>query len=219
MDGDGFVQFWPSIERVAVGGTNPILVDRVGAQLLGLWNHADLARELGGHATSPLLETAAKRFGVDITSPAVTGDGAALLSGTRPVHFVGMASFSVHFDASPAFTPAAIGALGAAAAPAATPTAPPAAPRPVVHAAALGDATIVLDSFDKDEAWSKATPATWDTDTAGERHGHRHARALPWPELIAKSRGMVNEGKISTADYLTDLANIAADLKQRKETT
>ncbi len=38
-------------------------------------------------------------------------------------------------------------------------------------------------------------------------------------ELIAKSRGMVNEGKISTADYLTDLANIAADLKQRKETT
>ena len=38
-------------------------------------------------------------------------------------------------------------------------------------------------------------------------------------ELIAKSRGMVNEGKISAADYLTDLANIAADLKQRKETT
>jgi uncharacterized protein (DUF362 family) len=53
MGGDGFGKRWPSAENVAIGGTNPILVDRVGAELLGLWDNADLARELGGHKTSP----------------------------------------------------------------------------------------------------------------------------------------------------------------------
>jgi uncharacterized protein (DUF362 family) len=182
MGGDGFEKLWPSAEKVAVGGTNPILVDRVGAQLLGLWDRADLARELGGHRTSPLLEVAAKRFGVDIASPAVTGDGAALVSGARSTHFVAMASFTLHSDATPALSPAAIAALGPGATPAAVPSpspASPAAPRPVVHAAALGDATIALDGYDKDEAWSKATPVTWDTDTAGEPTGIvTHARFL-----------------------------------------
>jgi len=185
MGGDGFEKLWPSVEKVAVGGTNPILVDRVAAQLLGLWDRADLAKELGGHRTSPLLEAAAKRFGVDIASPAVTGDGAALLSGPRPVHFVAMASFSIHSDATPALSPAAIGALGSPATPAATPTASAAATRPVVHAAALGDATIVLDGHGKDEAWSKATPVTWDTDTAGEPTGIvTRARFLHAPDAL-----------------------------------
>jgi hypothetical protein len=149
--GDGFEKLWPSAERFAVGGTNPILVDRVGAQLLGLWDNKDLARELGGHATSPLLETAAKRFGVDIASPAVTGDGAALLSAPRPVHFIGMASFAIHSTASP---------------PAAAPASPP-VDRPVVHAANLGGDTILVDGHALDAAWARATPVTWDTDTAG----------------------------------------------------
>ena len=83
MGGDGFGKRWPSAENVAIGGTNPILVDRIGAAFLGLWDNADLARELGGHRTSPLLEVAAKRFGVDIAAPVVEGDGAALLATKR----------------------------------------------------------------------------------------------------------------------------------------
>jgi uncharacterized protein (DUF362 family) len=158
MGGDGFSQFWPSKESFAVGGTNPILVDRVGGQLLGLWNNADLARELGGHATSPLLETAAKRFGVDLTAPAVTGDGAGLLATARPVHFLGMAGFTIHSDATPSLTPAQIGALGAP---------PPAVVRPVAHAAPLGDGAIVIDGKGDDAPWSQAKPVSWETDYAG----------------------------------------------------
>jgi hypothetical protein len=158
MGGDGFSQFWPSKESFAVGGTNPILVDRVGGQLLGLWNNADLARELGGHATSPLLETAAKRFGVKLDAPAVTGDGAGLLATTRPVHFVGMAGFAIHSDATPPLSSAQVGALGEP---------PPAVVRPVVHAASLGTGAIVIDGKGDDAPWSKATPVSWDTDYAG----------------------------------------------------
>jgi uncharacterized protein (DUF362 family) len=157
MEGDGFEQLWPSRERFAIGGTNPILVDRVGAQMLGLWDNADLARELGGHKTSPLLETAARRFGVDIAAPTVTGDGAGLLAGPRPVHFLGMAGFAIHSDASPPLLPAQLGALGASAAP---------VERPVAHAAALGTDTITLDGKADDAAWARAKPVTWDTDYA-----------------------------------------------------
>jgi hypothetical protein len=164
MDGDGFEELWPSKEKYAVGGTNPILVDRVAAQLLGLWNNADLARELGGHATSPLLETAAKRFGVDIApQPTVTGDGASLLSTPRPVHFLGMAGFTIQSDPTPALTPAQIAALRGTSA--AAPSAP--AEKPVAHAAALGSDEITLDGKADDRAWSRATPVTWDTDYAG----------------------------------------------------
>lgn len=175
--GDGFEKLWPSAERFAVGGTNPILVDRVGAQLLGLWDSKDLARELGGHATSPLLETAAKRFGVDIASPAVTGDGAALLSAPRPVHLIGMASFTIHSTSAPSAPPPA-------APPTASSAAPPAPPadRPVVHAANLGGDTIVVDGRSLDAAWARATPATWDTDYAGNPTGiATHARFMHSP--------------------------------------
>jgi uncharacterized protein (DUF362 family) len=161
--GDGFEKLWPSAERFAVGGTNPILVDRVGAQLLGLWNNADLARELGGHATSPLLETAAKRFGVDVAAPAVTGDGAALLDAPRPVHFVAMASFAIH-------SAAGTGTATATATATATPTVT-AAERPVAHAAALGGDAIVLDGRADDEAWKRATAVSWDSDYAGAATG------------------------------------------------
>ena len=52
MGGDGFEKLWPSAEKVAVGGTNPILVDRVGAQLLGPVGSGRSRRgELGGHHT------------------------------------------------------------------------------------------------------------------------------------------------------------------------
>ena len=134
-----------------------------------------LGRELGGHRTSPLLEAAAKRFGVDIASPEVVGDGAALLATARPVHFLGMAGFAIHSDATPPLTPAQIGALGGGAA-----DHPP--PKPVVHAAALGDATITLDGRGNEAAWARAKPVTWDTDYAGISTGTTtHARFLHSP--------------------------------------
>lgn len=95
MHGDGFDQLTPLPDAVALGGTNAVLVDRVGAELLGLWNSKALAAELGGHMTSPLLEVAAKRLGIDIAKPQVIGDGATLLASPRPAYLIGMAGFTV----------------------------------------------------------------------------------------------------------------------------
>ncbi|MDB4995039.1 MAG: hypothetical protein JWM74_2471 [Myxococcaceae bacterium] len=148
MGGDGFQKLYPSAESYGVGGTNPIFVDRVGSALLGLWDVPELGKELGGHTSSPLIEVAAKRFGVDITHPVVTGDGAALLDAPRPIHFVGMAPFAIHRDAK----------AGSA----------PTAERPVAHAA-RGEATI--DGKGNDAAWANATAVTWDTDTKGAPTG------------------------------------------------
>ncbi|HEU0034619.1 MAG TPA: DUF362 domain-containing protein [Kofleriaceae bacterium] len=95
MQGDGFVKLEPTPEPVAIGGTNVILVDRVGAEYLGLWNNDALGKELGGHKTSPLLEVAAKRFGVDLAKPKVIGNGAELLGKPRAAHLIGMANFEI----------------------------------------------------------------------------------------------------------------------------
>lgn len=141
MGGDGFGKRWPSDEDYAIGGTNPILVDRVGAQMLGLWDNDDLARELGGHRTSPLIETAAKRFGVDIAKPAVGGDGAGLLATKRPVHLVGMSGFSLLSDDAP-------------------PEPFPGAPRKTTSR----EAHAVSGGAD---ALASAPPVTFDTDWAG----------------------------------------------------
>jgi uncharacterized protein (DUF362 family) len=116
MTGDGFEVLIPTAEPVAIGGTNAIAVDRVAAQYLGLWDSAALAAELGGHRTSPLLEVAARRFGVDITSPALAGDGAALLAAPRAPYLVGMADFTV--GSPPGATAAALHARPAATPPA-----------------------------------------------------------------------------------------------------
>jgi uncharacterized protein (DUF362 family) len=99
MNGDGFETLLPIAEPVAIGGTNVIRVDRVGAAFLGLWDSDALARELGGHRTSPLLEAAAARFGVDLADVAVTGDGAALVARRRPAHLIAMAGFTIDEDA------------------------------------------------------------------------------------------------------------------------
>jgi uncharacterized protein (DUF362 family) len=142
MGGDGFGKRWPSDEDYAIGGTNPILVDRIGAQMLGLWDNADLAKELGGHKTSPLIETAAKRFGVDIAKPTVEGDGAALLATKRPVHLLGMSGFSLLSDDKP---------------PEAFPGAPRGAIAREAHAAPGGE-----------DALATAPAVTFDTDWAGK---------------------------------------------------
>jgi uncharacterized protein (DUF362 family) len=182
MGGDGFQLLRPSNDLVAIGGTNPVLVDRVGSAFLGLWNNPNLARELGGHASSPLIEVAAKRYKLDLRAPALAGDGASLLDGPRPVHFKAMAPFSIDWDppgAPPVRTglPAPVSAASAASAdpdPPPAASAAPAAPapgKPEVHAAPLGAETITIDGKADDAAWSRATPVEFATDYAGNPTG------------------------------------------------
>ncbi len=141
MQGDGFQKLYPVRDHVAIGGTNVIRVDRVAAEFLGAFGRTELARELGGHTTSPLLEVAAKRFGVDIASrPTVDGDGAALLDAPRPYHFVAMAPYSIDVEPTP---------------------------RPTVHAASLGAETIHIDGVSDEPAWARAAPISWSTDFRG----------------------------------------------------
>lgn len=162
MNGDGFQKMVPSTESVAIGGANPILVDRVGAQLLGLWNNEELGRELGGHTTSPLIEVAAKRFGLDLSAPEVVGDGASLLDAPRPVSFVGMAGFTLES-----------GVPG-----------PAAAAKPEAHAAHVeGEGRAhepVVDGRLDDAAWKAATPVTFDTDYAGNKTQIATTARLLW---------------------------------------
>ena len=73
-----------------------VRVDRVALELLGVWQNQDLAARLGGAHTSPLVTVAAKRFGVDITNVAVTGNGASMLGHKRPYDFFSMAGFEIH---------------------------------------------------------------------------------------------------------------------------
>jgi len=144
MGGDGFEHLFPSAENVAIGGTNAVMVDRVVAAYLGLWNSDALGRELDGHKTSPLLEVAARRLGIDITTPAVTGNGAALLDARRPAHLIGMAGFEIdeaehgHVDSD----------------------------TKEVHALHLaGDPPNIDGTID--DAWAAATPIHFDTDWQG----------------------------------------------------
>ena len=102
MDGDGFGLLVPVADKIAIGGTNPIAVDRVGAEFLGLWNNERLGLGLAGHKTSPLLEIAAKRFDVDINHVDVVGDGAPLISKPRPIRFQALAPFGIDTTPTPA---------------------------------------------------------------------------------------------------------------------
>jgi uncharacterized protein (DUF362 family) len=200
VGGDGFQQVRPSAEMVAIGGTNPVLVDRVGAAFLGVYDSAALARELGGHRTSPLIEVAAKRYKLDLGATVITGDGAKLLEKPRPVHFKSMNGFAIDSDPPGVQTPLAPDwtALRAHAgsppspSPSVAPAAPPAtdtqvplgapAPqsrpvqatpsgKPEVHAAALGNETIAIDGSGEDAAWARALATSWDTDYAGAKTG------------------------------------------------
>jgi len=165
MGGDGFQKLQPTDEKLAIGGTNPIRVDQVGARVLGLWDNSALAKELKGHKTSPLITTAAKRFGVDLGDVAVEGDGASVLDAPRPVHFVGMAPFQLHSGGAPIVEPAVPSSAG-----------------PVAHAAPLGAAKIAIDGDATDPAWTRATKATWTTDFTGEDAGVRTNVRFVWSE-------------------------------------
>ncbi len=149
MSGDGFVALYPSPESVAIGGTNAIMVDRVGAQYLGLWNNAALGAELGGHKTSPLLEVAAKRFGVDVQNPKLVGDGAELLASPRPARLITMAGFELGGEPPGEVIPAAV------------------LPNEVHAARLAGDAPAIDGVIDA--AWSAAKPIVFATDWAGHK--------------------------------------------------
>lgn len=179
MGGDGFHELVPLIEGVAVGGTNAIAVDRVGAELLGLWQNHALARELGGHTTSPLIEVAAARFGVDLQAVKVVGDGAALLSEKRPVHFIATAPFRLETSAgladardAPAGEQHEVGEQHAAT-----------DRKPVAYAYHLpAGATISVDGRADEPAWKSAREVSWTTDYAGRDTGIATRVRFAWAD-------------------------------------
>ncbi len=137
--GDGFQKLYPLPDQFAVGGTNVVLVDRIASEMLGFWDNAELAKELGGHKTSPLLEVAAKRFSIDLgPRPPLAGDAEKLLAKSRPVHFDAMAPFSIHHDL-----------------------------RSEMHAALLGSDAITIDGVATDAAWTRAPAQTFLGDWSG----------------------------------------------------
>lgn len=149
MDGDGFDELFPRAENVVIGGTNAVLVDRVAAQYLGLWDNDALADNLGGHRTSPLLEVAATRFGLDLAAPAIVGDGAELLARPAVAHLHGMAGFE----------------LGAHPSSGIAEVVPDGATRDV-HARRVAGTPPAIDGA-IDDAWAAATPFEFATDWAG----------------------------------------------------
>ncbi len=169
MGGDGFWQLYPSEELVAIGGTNPVSVDGVGAELLGLSDNARLANELGGHRTSPLITVAAKRYGLDLKTVPIEGDAAGLLSKPRAFHFRSMAGFEVHSSPETPWSPVARSA-----------------PPPVVvaarelHAASVESDSMVIDGKGDDAVWARARAVNWDTDWSGAPTGISTRARFAW---------------------------------------
>lgn len=204
MAGDGFQLMVPSAEMVAIGGTNPVRVDKVAAEFLGVWDSAALARELGGHRTSPLIDAAAKRFKLDLKATVVEGDGAELLKSPRPVHFKAMAPFRL--DWNPGQAPLAGG----------PPKGVPAAPLPVdqknpsdnasntkkleARAAALGETEeLVMDGKAGEAAWARAVPVQWNTDYAGASTGYATKARFLWSK-----KGLAVLFELTGAGFFTD---------------
>lgn len=159
MGGDGFQKLYPSAEKLAIGGTNPVLVDQVGARVLGLWDRPELEKEIH-HRTSPLIEVAAKRFGIDLADVRVEGNGSGVLDKPRPARFVGLAPFEI----GGAETSVVVKPVANASA----------------HAAPLGGAKIMVDGRGDDPAWARATPVEWTTDYAGKDSGIKTRARFVW---------------------------------------
>jgi uncharacterized protein (DUF362 family) len=160
VSGDGFQKLRNVPGMVAIGGTNPVLVDRVGAEYLGLWNNAALGRELRGHKTSPLITLAARRYGIDLKAPELAGDGQAVLAEKRPVYFKAIAPFTL--DGDQVITP------------------PPAAARPTAHAARTATPPTIDGAIDA--AWSRAQPIRFDSDYSGASTGIFTSARFLWSE-------------------------------------
>ena len=174
--GDGFQTLRNVPEMVAIGGTHPVLVDRVGAEYLGLWNNAALARELGGHRTSPLITLAARRYGVDLGAPELSGDGVALLKKPRAAFFKAIAPFTIEGDRVISTAPPP-----ASGSPSTSSTPTPSAPRPEAHALYAARDPII-DGKPDDAIWSHAPEIAFDTDYTGAHTDVRTAVRLAWNE-------------------------------------
>jgi uncharacterized protein (DUF362 family) len=162
--GDGFQTLRKVPEMIAIGGTHPVLVDRVGAEFLGLWNNRALSRELLGHASSPLIEVAAKRYGIDMKAPTLEGDGAGLLLAPRSPFYKAIAPFTID---------------GARVIATASDPPKPATP-PQAHAARSSTAPVIDGRVDP--LWSRAPKISFDTDYTGSATGiTTHVRLL-WNE-------------------------------------
>jgi uncharacterized protein (DUF362 family) len=155
MSGDGFQNIRKVPGGIAIGGTNPVLVDRVGAEYLGLWNNAELAKQLGGHRTSPLIEVAARRYGVPLEAPELTGDGVNALKTPRPVFFKAIAPFSL-------------------------PPAPAPADAPTAHAKRAATPPTIDGKLDA--SWSGAPVVSFQTDYAGASTGIETRARFLWNE-------------------------------------
>jgi hypothetical protein len=188
MSGDGFQNIRKVPGGIAIGGTNPVLVDRVGAEYLGLWNNAELAQQLGGHRTSPLIEVAARRYAVDLAKPALTGDGVAQLKAPRPLFFKAIAPFSLPASApAPAPEASASSSPLFAAAPspsAAVPSLSVAAVLPedvwLAHAKHVNAAPVIDGQLDP--IWAGAPPVAWQTDYTGATTGTKTTARFLWSE-------------------------------------
>lgn len=191
--GDGFQKLRSVPGKIAIGGTNPVFVDRVGSEYLGLWNNAALAAQLGGHRASPLIEVAARRYGVDWKSLRLTGDGVDVLHEPRPVFFKAIAPFTLDgsktiaarpVEAMPTEASQATMASALASSEAAAPSAvssntsaPSTVGGPVAHAARATQPPVIDGRIDA--VWSAARAVTWATDYAGLDTGIvTHARFL-----------------------------------------
>ncbi|HET7544098.1 MAG TPA: DUF362 domain-containing protein [Polyangiaceae bacterium] len=155
MAGDGFQNLSRVPGGIAIGGTNPVLVDRVGAEYLGLWNNAELAKQLGGHRTSPLIELAARRYEIPLAHPELTGDGVKALQVPRPVFFKAIAPFSI-------------------------PPAPVPAEPPTAHARHVVAAPTIDGK--REPEWANAPAVSWQTDYAGVDTGIRTSARFMWTE-------------------------------------
>ncbi|HET9956412.1 MAG TPA: DUF362 domain-containing protein [Polyangiaceae bacterium] len=161
MSGDGFQTLRAIPGMIAIGGTHPVWVDRVGAEYLGLWDNAGLAAELAGHRSSPLIERAAERYGLDLRYPGLRGDGVKMLKEKRPVFFKALAPFTIQ-DQSPDQTPAPTPSpLGGA------PQTSQLGPKQRPEARAFFTSSAPQIDGKADSQWEQATPAVWNTDYAG----------------------------------------------------
>lgn len=98
MQGDGFQLMVPVTPMIAIGGTNTIRVDQIGATFLGAFANERLAAGLRGKQTSPLIEQAGKRFNVDFARTRVEGDGASAATSPRPFVYKAIAPFAIGRD-------------------------------------------------------------------------------------------------------------------------
>lgn len=203
MGGDGFQALWPTADMFAVGGTHPVAVDKVGSQLLGLWDVAKLGPELGGHKGSPLIELAAKRYKLDLAAVKTTGDGVGLLAGPRPTHFKAMAPFAIHSDATPPWAPQSK---------ATSVVPPPATGAPAAPPAKTPPATGAPDAAPQVTATVAVAPPT-----PGGDDGKPEARAMPLRDERPVLDGKVDDlwGRIPAVTFATDFAGATTGTSTR----